>query len=89
MAGWTTLVQAETLSVGLSRADLVIVDCRISLLDPNAGEHAYLTSHLPGAAYEHLEHDLSDMSPHGDGRHPWSGRLRQLRPQYSPGPLAG
>ena len=71
MAGWTTLVQAETLSVGLSRADLVIVDCRFSLLDPNAGEHAYLTSHLPGAAYAHLERDLSEMSPHGEGRHPW------------------
>ncbi|HWS77657.1 MAG TPA: sulfurtransferase [Thermomonas sp.] len=71
MAGWTTLVQPETLAVGLARPDLVIVDCRFSLLDPNAGEHAYLTSHLPGAAYAHLERDLSDMSPHGDGRHPW------------------
>lgn len=71
MAGWTTLVQAETLAVGLNRPDLVIVDCRFSLLDPNVGEHAYLTSHIPGAAYAHLERDLSDMSPHGDGRHPW------------------
>lgn len=71
MAGWTTLVQAETLAMALSRTDLVIVDCRFSLLDPNAGEHAYLTSHLPGAAYAHLERDLSDMAPHGDGRHPW------------------
>ena len=71
MAGWTTLVQAETLAGALNRADLVIVDCRFSLFDPNAGEHAYLTSHLPGAAYAHLERDLSDMSPHGDGRHPW------------------
>lgn len=71
MAGWTTLVQAETLAMALSRPDLVIVDCRFSLLDPNAGEHAYLTSHLPGAAYAHLERDLSDMAPHGDGRHPW------------------
>ena len=71
MAGWTTLVQAETLAIGLNRPDLVIVDCRFSLLDPNAGENAYLTSHLPGAAYAHLERDLSDMSPGGEGRHPW------------------
>jgi thiosulfate/3-mercaptopyruvate sulfurtransferase len=71
MAGWTTLVQPETLAGALNRPDLVIVDCRFSLFDPNAGEHAYLTSHLPGAAYAHLERDLSDMSPHGDGRHPW------------------
>jgi thiosulfate/3-mercaptopyruvate sulfurtransferase len=71
MAGWTTLVQAETLAIGLNRPDLVIVDCRFSLLDPNAGENAYLTSHIPGAAYPHQERDLTDMSPHGDGRHPW------------------
>jgi thiosulfate/3-mercaptopyruvate sulfurtransferase len=71
MAGWTTLVQAETLAGALNRTDLVIVDCRFTLFDPNAGEHAYLASHLPGAAYAHLERDLSDMSPGGEGRHPW------------------
>lgn len=71
MAGWTTLVQAETLAMALHRPDLVIVDCRYSLLDPNAGEQAYLASHLPNAAYAHLERDLSDMAPNGDGRHPW------------------
>ena len=71
MAGWTTLVQAETLAIALGRADLVLLDCRFSLLDPNVGEQAYLRSHLPGAAYAHLERDLSDMGPHGEGRHPW------------------
>ncbi|GHB97290.1 sulfurtransferase [Thermomonas carbonis] len=71
MAGWTTLVQAETLAVALGRPDLVVLDCRFSLLDPNVGEQAYLRSHLPGAAYAHLERDLSDMGPHGEGRHPW------------------
>jgi thiosulfate/3-mercaptopyruvate sulfurtransferase len=71
MAGWTTLVQAETLAGALERSDLVIVDCRYSLVDPAAGEQAYLRSHLPGAAYAHLERDLSYMAPNGDGRHPW------------------
>ena len=71
MAGWTTLVQAETLAMALNRSDIAIVDCRFSLLDPNAGEQAYQTSHLPGASYAHLERDLSDMTPSGDGRHPW------------------
>ncbi len=71
MAGWTTLVQAEILSIGLNRTDLVIVDCRFSLLDPSVGENAYSVSHLPGANYAHLERDLSEMSPHGEGRHPW------------------
>ena len=71
MAGWTTLVQAETLSVALGRPDLAIVDCRFSLLDPAQGEQAYQRSHLPGAVYAHLERDLSDMSRLGEGRHPW------------------
>ena len=71
MAGWTTLVQAETLAMALKRPDLAIVDCRFSLLDPSAGEQAYLSSHLPGAAYAQLERDLSDMTPSGGGRHPW------------------
>ena len=71
MAGWTTLVQAETLAVALNRPDLAIVDCRFSLMSPLAGESAYLDGHIPGAVYAHLERDLSDMTPGGEGRHPW------------------
>lgn len=71
MAGWTTLVQAETLAMALNRTDVAIVDCRYTLFDPSAGENAYSASHLPGASYAHLERDLSDMTPSGDGRHPW------------------
>ncbi len=71
MAGWTTLVQAETLAMALNRSDLVTVDCRFTLLDPYVGEQAYQRSHLPGAAYAHLERDLSDMGRQGEGRHPW------------------
>ncbi len=71
MAGWTTMVPAETLAMALSRPDVAIIDCRFTLSDTNAGEQAYLASHLPGAFYAHLERDLSDMTPPGDGRHPW------------------
>jgi len=71
MAGWTTLVQAETLAIALGRPDLAIVDCRFSLVNPGAGELAYQTSHLPGAVFAHLDRDLSDHRKHGQGRHPW------------------
>lgn len=71
MAGWTTLVQAETLSVALGRPDLAIVDCRFSLLNPGAGESDYQRGHIPGAVYAHLDRDLSDMSKANAGRHPW------------------
>jgi thiosulfate/3-mercaptopyruvate sulfurtransferase len=71
MAGWTTLVPAETLATALGRADLAIVDCRFSLMNPGAGEVAYQQGHLPGAVYAHLDRDLSDHRQHGRGRHPW------------------
>lgn len=71
MAGWTNLVQAETLSIALGRPDLAIVDCRFSIVNPGAGESAYLLGHLPGAVYAHLDRDLSDMTKQGEGRHPW------------------
>lgn len=71
MAGWTTLVQAETLGIALSRNDVVVVDCRFSLIDPNAGESAYRQSHVPGAVYAHLDRDLAAPGQPGAGRHPW------------------
>lgn len=71
MSGWTTLVQAETLSIALGRPDLAILDCRFSLAAPGAGERAYVEGHIPGAYYAHLDRDLSDLRRTGAGRHPW------------------
>lgn len=71
MAGWTTLVQTETLAIALERKDLVVVDCRFTLVDPSAGQSAYLQSHVPGAVYAHLDRDLSRFGHVGGGRHPW------------------
>ena len=68
---WTTLVQAETLASALGDADLVILDCRFSLSDPDAGERAWHASHIPGARYAHVDRDLSDHGKRGQGRHPW------------------
>ena len=71
MAGWNTLVQAETLAIALGRPDLAVVDCRFSIVNPGAGESAFLTGRIPGAVYAHLDRDLSDMGKQGAGRHPW------------------
>lgn len=71
MAGWTTLVQAETLSIGLARADLIVLDCRFDLADTNAGENAWMQAHIPGARYAHLDRDLSGPLQASKGRHPW------------------
>ena len=71
MAGWNTLVQPETLAIGLGRPDVAVVDCRFTLVNPGAGESAFLVGHIPGAVYAHLDRDLSDITKKGDGRHPW------------------
>ena len=71
MAGWTTLVQAETLSVGLARPDVVVLDCRFDLADTSGGEYAWMQAHIPGARYAHLDRDLSGPLQASKGRHPW------------------
>ncbi|WP_027092810.1 sulfurtransferase [Cohnella thermotolerans] len=54
----------------LYEPDLVIVDCRFTLGQPEAGRRAYEESHIPGAVYLDLERDLSaPVGEHG-GRHP-------------------
>ncbi len=68
---WTTLVQAEALASALNDADLVVLDCRFSLADPDAGERAWRASHIPGARCAHVDRDLSDHGRRGQGRHPW------------------
>lgn len=67
---WTTLVSADTLKQSFDAPLLAIVDCRFDLREPSAGERAYALGHIAGAAYAHLERDLSDLGKQGRGRHP-------------------
>jgi thiosulfate/3-mercaptopyruvate sulfurtransferase len=48
----------------------LIIDCSFDLADAEAGPWAYAAAHLPGAAYLHLEHDLSGLRTGRNGRHP-------------------
>ncbi|MBD2437648.1 sulfurtransferase [Nostoc sp. FACHB-110] len=54
----------------LNDPQVVIVDCRFSLADPQLGQKQYHTSHIPGSYYLDLNQDLSSpVGKHG-GRHP-------------------
>jgi thiosulfate/3-mercaptopyruvate sulfurtransferase len=64
------LVSAADLAAQLGAADLLVVDCRFELADPARGARAYAEAHIPGAVYADLDHDLSDLSKRGLGRHP-------------------
>jgi thiosulfate/3-mercaptopyruvate sulfurtransferase len=45
-------------------------DCRHDLADPALGERQYQEAHIPGAAFAHLDRDLSGALTGKNGRHP-------------------
>src|SRR5688500_8169108 len=66
----TPLVDVPTLARELGRAGWIVVDCRFTLADPEAGRAAYHRGHIPGARYAHLDDDLSRPPRANEGRHP-------------------
>ncbi len=66
----TTLIDTATLAAHLTDPNLVVIDCRFELANPDAGESAYAAGHIPGAAYAHLDRDLSGPKSGSNGRHP-------------------
>ena len=67
---YTTHVSTEQLALHLSDPNWVVVDCRFTLTDPEAGRKAYAQGHIPGARYAHLDADLSGAKNGSNGRHP-------------------
>ena len=65
-----TLMQAPELRPLLEDSDVIAIDCRFDLADPEAGHRAYLEAHIKGAVYAHLDKDLSSPKHPGSGRHP-------------------
>jgi thiosulfate/3-mercaptopyruvate sulfurtransferase len=68
---YTTLISTDELFPHLDDPHWLIVDCRAILADPEGGRNAYLHSHIPGAVFVDLEHELSGTIIRGStGRHP-------------------
>ncbi len=67
----TTLIDVDALAA-LDASEVLIVDCRFDLADPDGGARAYRAGHIPGAVYASLDRELSDLSRQGEGlgRHP-------------------
>ncbi|MGL5058780.1 MAG: sulfurtransferase [Microcoleus sp.] len=64
------IVSPEWLAANTDNPEIVIIDCRFSLADPDLGRNQYEENHIPGAFYLDLNRDLSSkVSKHG-GRHP-------------------
>ncbi|WP_333877665.1 sulfurtransferase [Methylobacter sp.] len=67
---YTTLISTETLHQQLNNSNWIIVDCRFSLADTEAGAKAYRHGHIPNARYADLDKDLSSTITDFTGRHP-------------------
>jgi thiosulfate/3-mercaptopyruvate sulfurtransferase len=68
MSGW--LVAADELAAHSGDAAWRVFDCRHDLKDTQYGEKAYAKGHIPGAAFLHLDRDLSGPKTGSNGRHP-------------------
>lgn len=63
-------VSATWLAEHLQDPQVIIVDCRFSLMEPEVGRQQYEVSHIPGAFYLDLNQDLSSPVQEHGGRHP-------------------
>ena len=67
----TPLISANQLEEILNSGENVLLcDCRFDLAKPEAGRKAYEESHIPGAIYVDLDHDMSGTKTGVNGRHP-------------------
>lgn len=72
---FTLLITSEQLKPLLGSENLRIFDCRHQLSDSSHGARVYGEGHIPGAAFAHLDDDLSSPVGPTTGRHPlpdWS-----------------
>lgn len=68
--GFTALVSTDELGSHVDDPDWVVIDCRFTLSDTEAGMRSYRDGHIPGACYAHLDNDLSAPVSENSGRHP-------------------
>jgi thiosulfate/3-mercaptopyruvate sulfurtransferase len=65
------LVSTHDLAAHLDDPNWIVFDCRFILSQPDEKEKYYQRAHIPGAAYAHLDRDLSaPIVPGQTGRHP-------------------
>jgi thiosulfate/3-mercaptopyruvate sulfurtransferase len=69
---YKTIISCDALAELIKEKNTVsVIDCRFSLDDTNYGRNAFHKAHIPGAAYAHLDRDLSSkIIPGITGRHP-------------------
>ena len=64
------LVSAPQLNDLISDGICLVVDCRFDLTNAGKGRADWITAHIPGAVYAHLDDDLAAPVQADTGRHP-------------------
>ena len=67
---YTTLISSSLLHQNLNNPNWIIIDCRFSLANYDAGHFAYRHGHIPNARYADLNKYLSAQPTELTGRHP-------------------
>lgn len=67
---YKSVIDCSTVAQHLTDPEWIIVDCRYYLGNVDAGRNAYLQTHIMGAVYADLHHDLSGPPLTDHGRHP-------------------
>jgi thiosulfate/3-mercaptopyruvate sulfurtransferase len=67
---FSTVVSTEQLAQHVNDPAWVVIDCRFTLTNTEAGRAAYAQGHIPGARYAHLDQDLAGPKNGNKGRHP-------------------
>jgi len=70
MAEHAALIHARELASLIGAPQLLLLDCRHELGQPQWGALAYAQGHIPGAVFASLDGDLSSPVRPGTGRHP-------------------
>jgi thiosulfate/3-mercaptopyruvate sulfurtransferase len=64
------LISPGDLAARLTDPNLLLLDCRHDLMNPQHGPHAYASGHIPGAVRIDLDQDLAAPKTGSNGRHP-------------------
>lgn len=64
------LVTAPQLAELIAQDQALVFDCRFDLFHPEQGRTSWLSAHIPGAVYAHLDQNLSGRVTSQSGRHP-------------------
>lgn len=70
MSETAPVISPQYLAEHLHDSNIMIIDCRFALANPQQGQKQYQQSHIPGAFYLDLNQDLSSPVKQHGGRHP-------------------